>query len=83
MTIDLRFFADEDYWSRFWCGNGAQRRLADSELRCPGGAYGVLLHQGGVQLGNPMKALLCVGVFFWSFFYGLMVTTANERVENP
>ena len=25
------------------------------------GAYGVLLHQGQTQLGNPLKALLCVG----------------------
>src|SRR4029450_11465489 len=25
------------------------------------GVYGVLLHKGGVELGNPLKALLCVG----------------------
>ena len=35
------------------------------------GAYGVLLHQGGVQLGNPMKALLCVGVAY--FLIGVLV----------
>lgn len=35
------------------------------------GAYGVLLHQGGVQLGNPLKALLCVGVAY--FLIGVLV----------
>src|SRR5260221_12140411 len=29
------------------------------------GVYGVLLHQGGLQLGNPLKALLCVGVAYF------------------
>ena len=29
------------------------------------GAYGALLHQGQVQLGNPLKALLCVGVAYF------------------
>ena len=28
------------------------------------GAYGVLLHLGQTQLGNPLKALLCVGVAY-------------------
>jgi hypothetical protein len=28
------------------------------------GAYGVLLHRGQVLLGNPLKALLCVGVAY-------------------
>ncbi len=28
------------------------------------GCYGVLLHIGQVQLGNPLKALLCVGVAY-------------------
>ena len=35
------------------------------------GVYGVLLHQGGVQLGNPLKALLCVGVAY--FLIGVLV----------
>ena len=35
------------------------------------GAYGVLLHQGQVQLGNPLKALLCVGVAY--FLIGVLV----------
>ena len=26
------------------------------------GVYGVMLHQGQTTLGNPLKALLCVGV---------------------
>jgi hypothetical protein len=28
------------------------------------GLYGVMLHQGQVSLGNPMKALLCVGIAY-------------------
>lgn len=35
------------------------------------GAYGALLHQGQVQLGNPLKALLCVGVAY--FLIGIIV----------
>jgi len=38
------------------------------------GAYGVLLHQGQVQLGNPLKALLCVGVAY--FLIGVLVPLA-------
>ena len=29
------------------------------------GAYGVFLQQGQMQLGNPLKALLCVGVAYF------------------
>lgn len=39
------------------------------------GAYGVLLHQGQVQLGNPLKALLCVGVAY--FLIGVLVPVAG------
>ena len=28
------------------------------------GVYGAMLHQGQTQLGNPLKALLCVGVAY-------------------
>lgn len=35
------------------------------------GAYGVLLHQGQTILGNPLKALLCVGVAY--FLIGVLV----------
>jgi hypothetical protein len=35
------------------------------------GAYGALLHQGQVQLGNPLKALLCVGIAY--FLIGIIV----------
>ena len=38
------------------------------------GAYGALLHQGQTQLGNPLKALLCVGVAY--FLIGVMVPLA-------
>src|SRR5947207_12319088 len=35
------------------------------------GTYGVALHKGQVTLGNPMKALLCVGVAY--FLIGVLV----------
>jgi hypothetical protein len=38
------------------------------------GAYGAMLHQGQTQLGNPMKALLCVGVAY--FLIGVLVPVA-------
>ena len=39
------------------------------------GAYGVLLHKGQVDLGNPLKALLCVGVAY--FLIGVIVPVAG------
>jgi hypothetical protein len=38
------------------------------------GAYGVLLHRGQILLGNPLKALLCVGVAY--FLIGVLVPVA-------
>jgi hypothetical protein len=38
------------------------------------GAYGVLLHRGRVLLGNPLKALLCVGVAY--FLIGVLIPVA-------
>lgn len=38
------------------------------------GAYGVLLAQGQSQLGNPLKALLCVGAAY--FLIGVIVPVA-------
>jgi hypothetical protein len=35
------------------------------------GAYGALLHQGQTELGNPLKALLCVGIAY--FLIGVLV----------
>ena len=35
------------------------------------GLYGPILHQGQVQLGNPLRALLCVGVAY--FLIGVLV----------
>src|SRR5437764_10027368 len=35
------------------------------------GAYGVFLQQGQIQLGNPLKALLCVGVAY--FLIGVII----------
>lgn len=39
------------------------------------GTYGALLHQGQVQLGNPLRALLCVGVAY--FLIGVLVPLAG------
>jgi hypothetical protein len=39
------------------------------------GAYGVLLHQGQMLLGNPLKALLCVGVAY--FLIGVILPVAS------
>jgi hypothetical protein len=38
------------------------------------GAYGALLHMGQTLLGNPLKALLCVGVAY--FLIGVLVPVA-------
>ena len=38
------------------------------------GTYGALLHLGQTQLGNPLKALLCVGVAY--FLIGVIVPVA-------
>ena len=35
------------------------------------GVYGAMLHQGQVKLGNPLRALLCVGVAY--FLIGVIV----------
>ena len=43
------------------------------------GAYGALLHQGQVQLGNPLKALLCVGVAY--FLIGVIVAGAGLSAQ--
>jgi hypothetical protein len=39
------------------------------------GAYGALLHQGQTQLGNPLKAMLCVGIAY--FLIGVLVPVAG------
>jgi hypothetical protein len=38
------------------------------------GAYGALLHLGQTQLGNPLKALLCVGAAY--FLIGVLIPIA-------
>jgi len=38
------------------------------------GIYGAMLHQGQVALGNPLKALLCVGVAY--FLIGVLIPVA-------
>ncbi len=38
------------------------------------GVYGVMMHQGQVKLGNPMRALLCVGIAY--FLIGVIVPVA-------
>src|SRR5918997_854244 len=39
------------------------------------GLYGPVLHQGQVQLGNPMRALLCVGAAY--FLVGVIVPVVS------
>src|SRR6266849_8822896 len=39
------------------------------------GLYGPALHKGQVTLGNPLKALLCVGVAY--FLVGVLVPVAG------
>ena len=43
------------------------------------GAYGVLLYLGQVQLGNPLKALLCVGVAY--FLIGVIIPVASLSAQ--
>jgi hypothetical protein len=43
------------------------------------GAYGALLHQGQTQLGNPLKAMLCVGVAY--FMIGVIVPVAGLSAQ--
>src|SRR4029079_14933263 len=38
------------------------------------GVYGAMLHNGQVKLGNPLRALLCVGVAY--FLIGVLVPVA-------
>jgi len=39
------------------------------------GVYGAMLHQGQVKLGNPMRALLCVGVAY--FLIGVIIPVVS------
>jgi hypothetical protein len=39
------------------------------------GTYGALLHMGQRQLGNPLKAMLCVGVAY--FLIGVLIPVAS------
>jgi hypothetical protein len=43
------------------------------------GVYGAMLHQGQTQLGNPLKALLCVGVAY--FLIGVVVPIAGLSAQ--
>ena len=43
------------------------------------GAYGVLLYLGQTQLGNPLKALLCVGVAY--FLIGVILPVASLSAQ--
>ena len=43
------------------------------------GAYGTLLYLGQIQLGNPLKALLCVGVDY--FLIGVIVPLAGLSAQ--
>lgn len=43
------------------------------------GAYGVALHKGQLTLGNPLRALLCVGVAY--FLIGVLVPVAGLQSQ--
>jgi len=43
------------------------------------GVYGVMLHRGQVQLGSPLRALLCVGVAY--FLIGVLVPVAGLTAQ--
>ena len=43
------------------------------------GAYGAFLYLGQTQLGNPLKALLCVGVAY--FLIGVLVPVASLSAQ--
>lgn len=45
------------------------------------GAYGVVLHLGQMQLGNPLKALLCVGVAYFLIGVLLPVVVLGSQGE--
>ncbi len=42
------------------------------------GLYGPVLHRGQVELGSPMRALLCVGIAY--FLIGVLVPVAESWV---
>jgi drug/metabolite transporter (DMT)-like permease len=44
------------------------------------GVYGAMLHQGQGRLGNPLRALLCVGVAY--FLIGVIVPVAGLAAQN-
>jgi uncharacterized membrane protein len=43
------------------------------------GLYGPVLHRGQVELGSPMRALLCVGIAY--FLIGVLVPVANLSMQ--
>ncbi|MDH4065037.1 MAG: hypothetical protein OEW19_11605 [Acidobacteriota bacterium] len=43
------------------------------------GLYGASLHKGQVELGNPMRALLCVGVAY--FLIGVIVPVVGLQTQ--
>jgi len=47
--------------------------------RWPWGLYGPVLHRGQVELGSPMRALLCVGVAY--FLIGVLVPVASLSTQ--
>ncbi|MBM3803907.1 MAG: hypothetical protein FJW26_16515 [Acidimicrobiia bacterium] len=43
------------------------------------GMYGPILHKGQVQLGNPLRALLCVGIAY--FLIGVLVPVVTLSAQ--
>ena len=48
------------------------------------GVYGAMLHQGQVKLGNPMRALLCVGIayFLIAVLVPLVVLASQGQLDS-
>lgn len=44
------------------------------------GVYGAMLHQGQMKLGNPLRALLCVGIAY--FLIGVLVPVFGLASQN-
>ena len=64
-------------------GQGAKRRMGwvifVAGAVISWGLYGGLLYEGQVQLGNPLKALLCVGVAY--FLVGVLVPVGTLSAQ--
>ena len=47
------------------------------------GLYGASLHRGQTELGNPMRAMLCVGVAYFLIAVLFLVILAGFPISSP